>query len=161
MEITDKIFNKKIKPMFAKSAFCSIATVNKDGFAHVTPIGSVILHSKTKGVFFEKFTKNIPMNIEQNIYATMMCVDDGQWFWLKSLITGHFKKPPAIRLVIKFGDLRKESNGEGGIFKRKVNLFKRTKGYKLLWSEMSEIREFEIIDYKPVFIGKMTSQQFS
>ena len=161
MKITDEMFKKKIIPMFAKSKHCSIATVNTDGFAHVTPIGSVILHSKSKGVFFEKFTKNIPLNIEQNKLATIMCVDSGRWFWLKSLVSGKFKKPPAMRLVIKFGNLRKESNGEGDIFKRKVNIFKRTKGYKLLWSEMSEIREFEIIDYKPVYIGKMTSEQFA
>lgn len=160
MKMTDEIFNKKIKPMFAKSTFCSIATVNSDGFAHVTPIGSVYLKDKNNGVFFEKFTKNIPANIEQNKIATIMCVDDGRWFWLTSLVKGSFKKPPAIRLVIKFGELRKEKGGEGQIFKRKVNIFKYTKGYKQLWSEMSEIREFEILEYKPVFIGKMTSEQF-
>ncbi|MCF6288516.1 MAG: pyridoxamine 5'-phosphate oxidase family protein [Proteobacteria bacterium] len=160
MKITDEIFNKKIKPLFAKSTFCSIATINSDGFAHVSPIGSVILHDKSHGVFYEKFTKNIPQNIKTNQLATIMCVNDGKWFWLKSLLKGKFKSPPAIRLVVKFGELRKEQDKEGKIFKRKVNIFKATRGYKILWSEMSDIREFEIIDYKPVYISSMTSEQF-
>ena len=161
MKISDTQFKKKIKPLFAQSSFCSIATVNDEGFAHITPIGSIILKSKSKGIFFEKFTKNIPANINKNKMATIMCVNDGKWYWLKSLIKGKFNTPPAIRLVVKFGELRKEQKDEGNIFKRKVSIFKHTKGYKLLWSEMSHVREFEILDYKPVFISKMTSEQFS
>ena len=160
MKITDEIFKQKIKPLFAQSTFCSIATISSEGFAHISPIGSVILHNKSRGVFYEKFTKQIPENIKSNQLATIMCVNDGKWFWLKSLLKGKFKSPPAIRLVVKFGELRKEDNKEGKIFKRKVNIFRATKGYKLLWSEMSEIREFEIIDYKPVYISTMTKEQF-
>jgi hypothetical protein len=160
MKITDDIFNRKIKPLFAKASFCSIATVNEHGIAHVSPIGSVILHSKSKGIYFEKFSKSIPRNVKRNKMATIMCVNDGKWYWLKSLFKGQFKSPPAIRLVVKFGELRAENKGEGQIFKRKVNIFKGTRGYKLLWSEMSHIREFEIIDYKAVYIGEMTKNQF-
>lgn len=160
MKITDEIFNQKIKPLFAKSTFCSIATINSEGFAHVSPIGSVILYDKSHGVFFEKFSKKIPENIKINQLATIMCVNDGKWFWLKSLLKGKFKTPPAIRLVVKFGALREEKKEEGKIFKRKVNIFKATKGYQLLWSDMSHLREFEIIDCKPVYISSMTSEQF-
>jgi hypothetical protein len=161
MKITEEIFQTKIKPLIAKSTYCSIATINEEGIAHVSPIGSVILKSKSRGVFFEKFTKSIPNNIKTNTKATIMCVNDGRWYWLKSLILGKFKSPPAIRMLVKFGNLRDEDNSEGSIFKRKVSLFKFTKGHKLLWSEMSQIREFEIIDYKPVYIGNMTKEQFN
>lgn len=160
MKITNEIYNKKIKPLFAQSVFCSVATVTEDGLPHVSPIGSIVLLNKDKGMFFEKFTKSISKNTNENSYATIMCVNDGKWFWLKSLITGKFNKPPAIRLVVKIGKLREGTDNEGQIFKNKIKLFKKTKGYQMMWQEMSQIREFKIIDYKPVFIGKMTRDQF-
>ncbi|MBL4773151.1 MAG: hypothetical protein JKX98_06000 [Alcanivoracaceae bacterium] len=160
MKITEEIFNKKIKPLFARSLYSSIATVNEQGLAHVSPIGSVVLVSKDKGVYFEKFTKNIPLNVNTSQYATIMSVNTSKWYWLKSLIRGKFSTPPAIRIVIKLGQLRKEKENEGRRFKRKVSIFKRTKGYQMLWKDMSHIREFEVIEYKPVYIGQMTREQF-
>ncbi len=160
MKITEEIFQKKIKPLFAKSMFSSIATVNEKGHAHVSPIGSVVLLTKDHGVYFEKFTKNIPANIEQNDIVTIMSVNSGRWFWLKSLVKGQFNQPPAIRLVVKMGALKTAGAKEESIFKNKVAPFKWTKGYELLWKDMSMVREFEIIDYKPIFLGHMTSQQF-
>jgi len=160
MNITDEIYQQKIKPLFAQSTFCSVATVNDKGIPHVSPIGSIVLLNKTKGMFFEKFTKNVPKNTKNNSYATIMCVNDGKWFWLKSLIAGKFNKPPAIRLLVKMGKLRDCNEKEGSIFKNKVKLFKMTKGYKIMWKDMSQIREFEIIDYKPIFLSHMTSHQF-
>ena len=160
MKITNEIYNNKIKPLFAQSVFCSVATVTDEGLPHVSPIGSIVILNKDKGQFFEKFTKNVPKNTNKNPYATIMCVNDGKWFWLKSLISGRFKNPPAIRLVVKMGELREGTEKEGRIFKNKVKLFKKTKGYQMMWKDMSQIREFEIIDYKPVFIGHMTRDQF-
>jgi hypothetical protein len=160
MKMTNKIFNTKIKPMFARAMYSSIATVNEKGIPHVSPIGSVFLVDKNKGYYFEKFTKNIPANLKNNNFATIMSVNDGKWFWLKSLIKGAFKRPPAIRIVVKLGQLRKPKGNEGVTFKKRVNIFRLTKGYNLLWKDMSHIREFEIIEYKPVYISKMTSIQF-
>ncbi len=139
MKITDEVFENKIKPLIAQSTYCSIATVTKDGNPHVTPIGSVIMKTKEKGVFFEKFTKSIPVNIMKNNLATLMFVNDGRWFWLKSLFKGSFESPPAIRVLVKFGDLREEKDGEGKVFKRKVKIFSFTKGHKRLWSDMSHV----------------------
>jgi hypothetical protein len=160
MKITDELFNQKIKSLFAKAMFTSVATVTEEGMPHVSPIGSVFLINKDKGFYFEKFTKNVPKNTEHTPYATLMSVNVSKWFWLKSLLKGQFKTPPAIRLLVKLGELRQESDQEASVFKRKVSIFKWTKGYDLMWKEMAMIREFEIIDYKPVFIGKMTKAQF-
>ena len=153
MKITDEIYNKKIKPLFAQSVYCSVATVTEEGLPHVSPIGSIVLLNKNKGQFFEKFTKNIPKNTMQNSYATIMCVNDGKWFWLKSLIKGQFKNPPAIRLFVKMGALREATEKQGQIFKNKVKLFKKTKGYQMMWQDMSLIREFEIIsiEFKKIY----------
>jgi uncharacterized pyridoxamine 5'-phosphate oxidase family protein len=160
MKITDEVFKNKIKPLFAKAMFTSVATATEEGRPHVSPIGSVFLLNKDKGFYFEKFTKSIPKNSKHTPYATLMSVNVSKWFWLKSLLKGQFKSPPAIRLLVKLGELREKSNHEASVFKRKVSLFKRTKGYDLMWKDMSLIREFEIVEYKPVFIGKMTKGQF-
>lgn len=161
MKITDKIYKNKIKPLFAKAMFTSVATVTEDGMPHVSPIGSVFLLNKDKGFYFEKFTKSIPKNSQHTPYATLMSVNVSKWFWFKSLFKGQFQTPPAIRLLVKLGELREGSDKEASTFKRKVSLFKRTKGYNLMWKDMSMIREFEIVDYKPVVIGKMTKEQFN
>lgn len=161
MEINNQLFNYKIKPLFSQAVFCAVATVNNEGYPHVTPIGSVVLKDKSSGWFFQKFTKNIPLNVAHCQYATIMAVNDGKWFWLKSLLSGQFKKPPAMRLLVKLGKLRPATEAESLKFKRRVNIFKRTKGYAMMWQDMAEIREFEIIKYKPVYIDKMTRHQFN
>ncbi len=160
MKVDELMFKEKIKPVFSQAMFCSVATVNAEGMPHVSPIGSVVLNNSQSGWFFQKFTKNIPLNAEHCEYATIMAVNSSRWFWLKSLLKGAFKQPPAMRILVKLGQVRPATEKEGGKFKRRVNIFKRTKGYDMMWKDMSHIREFEIIEYKPVFIGKMTKNQF-
>ncbi len=160
MKVNDQLFKDKIKPLFSQAVFCSVATVSAEGMPHVTPIGSVVLKDKNNGWFFQKFTQNIPNNSQHCEYATIMAVNDGRWFWLKSLLKGQFKTPPAMRLLVKLGELRPATEAESQKFKRRVKPFKHTKGYAMMWQDMAEIRAFEIIEYKPVFIDKMTSQQF-
>jgi hypothetical protein len=160
MKINDDVFNKKIKPLFANAVFTSVATVNAENQPHVSPIGSVYMLNKNKGFYFEKFTKNIGKNATQNSLATLMSVNVGRWYWLKSLLTGQFKTPPAIRILVKLGELRDGTESEMKLFQRRVSLFKKTKGYDKLWKEMSMVREFTVIEYKPVYIGPMTKEQF-
>jgi len=160
MQVTDQLFKQKIKPLFSHAVFCSVATVSAEGMPHVTPIGSVVLKDKSCGWFFQKFTKNIPLNAEHCEFATIMAVNDGKWFWLKSLFKGQFKNPPAMRMLVKLGSLRPASEAESQKFKRRVRLFKYTKGHTMMWQDMADIREFEIIEYKPIYIGQMTGKQF-
>lgn len=161
MKITNAVYKNKVKPLFSQAVFCSVATVNQQGQPHVTPIGSVVLTDKNSGWFFQKFTKNIPQNADHCQYATIMAVNDGKWFWLKSLIKGQFNHPPAMRILVKLGQLRPATEAESQKFKRRVSVFKHTKGHAMMWQDMANIREFEIIDYKPVYIGQMTAQQFA
>lgn len=160
MKIDEVMFKKKIKPVFSQAMYCAVATVNQEGLPHVTPIGSVVLNNSRSGWFFQKFTKNIPLNADHCEFATIMAVNSGRWFWLKSLLKGQFKKPPAMRILVKLGDVRPAKEVEATKFKNRVKLFRRTKGYDMMWKDMSHIREFEIIEYKPVFIGQMTQRQF-
>ena len=161
MKMNEQLFKRKIKPLFSQAVFCSVATVNTEGIPHVTPIGSVVLKNKNSGWFFQKFTKNIPKNADHCEYATIMAVNAGKWFWLKSVLQGRFKQPPAMRLMVKLGKYRPATQAEGQKVRRRVSIFKRTKGYQMMWQDMSDIREFEIIEYKPIYIGQMTHQQFN
>lgn len=160
MQVTEDLFKHKIKPLFTQAVFCSVATVNADGMPHVSPIGSVVLKDLQSGWFFQKFTKRIPQNAETCQFATIMAVNDGKWFWLKALLRGQFKQPPAMRILVKLGELRPATEVEAQKFKRRVRIFKHSKGHAMMWQDMANIREFEIIEYKPVYIGKMTSDQF-
>ena len=160
MQVDVPLFKNKIKPLFTQALYCSVATVRADGMPHVSPIGSVVLTDHQRGWFFQKFTKNIPKNAVQCEYATIMAVNAGRWFWLKSLFKGGFKSPPAMRLQVKLGALRSGDDTEIEKFQRRVSLFKRTRGYDLMWKDMSQVREFEIIGYEPVYIGAMTAKQF-
>lgn len=160
MKINEQLFKQKIKPLFSQAMFCSVATVDPDGIPHVSPIGSVVLEDKNQGWFFQKFTKNIPINTIGSEYATIMAVNDNKWFWLKSILKGRFKQPPAMRILVRLGQLKPASEQQSKKFRRRVGLFKRTKGYRMMWQEMSDVREFEIIEYRPVYIGAMTAAQF-
>ncbi len=160
MQIDDRLFKDKIKPLFSQALFCSVATVNAEGQPHVSPIGSVVLKDKSTGWFFQKFTKGIPANADHCDYASIMAVNAGRWYWLRALLRGQFNAPPAMRLVVKLGQLRAATDAEALKFKRRVSVFRHTKGHAMMRRDMAKIREFEIVDYKPVYIGQMTGQQF-
>jgi len=57
---------KQIKSLFKNSFNSSfhfaIASVTEKGEPHVTPIGSLILGKPGYGIYFEKFTKQLPSN---------------------------------------------------------------------------------------------------
>ena len=89
---------------FASCSHYAIASVDKDGTPHVTPIGSLMLTEPGKGIYFEKFTSQLPKNYRHNPNITVLAVNSGRWFWLKSLLSGKFKQTPAIRLIGTAGE---------------------------------------------------------
>ncbi len=160
MRVDETLFKEKIRPLFARATHCAIATVNADGTPHLTPIGSVVLESPERGWFFQKFTQRIPRNAEQCDVATIMAVNDRRLFWLGSLLKGRFAQPPAMRLKVRLGALQDASEAQARRFQKRVALFRGTRGHQLLWSQMSQVRSFEIIEWLPVHIGPMTATQF-
>ncbi|MFC3192874.1 pyridoxamine 5'-phosphate oxidase family protein [Marinicella sediminis] len=160
MQVNDQLFLEKVKPLFSQAVYCSVATVDEAGEPHVSPIGSVVLKDKGSGWFFQKFTKSIPKNAVSCEYATLMAVNDGKWFWLKSLFKGRFNQPPALRIKVRLGVLRDATEDEMARFQRRVKPFRWTRGHALMWQDMAQVREFEIIEYLPVYIGQMTAVQF-
>lgn len=146
--------NTGIKNLFKKSLFCSISTITSDGLPHCSPIGSVVLRDNTGGYFIEMFTKSFK-NQEGN-KAVIMVVNSSLIFWLKSLVQGRFDSPPATRLLVTLHARREIKEDESALFKRRVNIFKRLKGHKLMWSSANFVRPYTIDKIIPVSLGKMT-----
>ena len=149
-----KIFNDS----FRSSFHFSIATINKDGSPHITPIGSLILGKAGSAIYFEKFTQKIPINGNENKKICVLAVNSGKLFWLKSLLFGGFSKPPAIRLYGKLGNRRKATEKEIKLWQKRVKSVSFTKGHKLMWVNMKTVRELSFDQVEPVQMGEITRQ---
>ena len=149
------------KKSLASSFHFSIASVNESGEPHVTPIGSLILGSPAQGIYFEKFTKNLPQNYTNNKNICILAVNSSKWFWLKSLMVGRFKNPPAVRLHGIVGDLREATEKEVALWNKRVKIFSFSKGHALIWRDMSMVRDIEFTKIEPVHFGGMTRNSWS
>lgn len=150
----------KIKKIFRasfKSSFhYAVASVNKNGEPHVTPIGSLILGEPGRGIYFEKFPINLKNNLTTNNHVCVMAVNSSKWFWLKSLFLGRFTTPPAVRLRGVVGEARDATETELILWQRRVRSVRSSKGHALMWAGMSKVREIEFTEIEPVYIGEMT-----
>ena len=134
----------------------SLATVNPDGSPHITPIGSVVLRDDKTGFYCERFSRNIPLNLQFNPRVCVMVVNNGKLFWLKSLFRGRFDSPPGIRLMGKAGEKRKGTDQELAQWQKRVKPFRKLKGYGLLWKDLKDVRDIYFHDFEPVHVGVMS-----
>lgn len=141
---------------FRSSLHYSIATVAENGEPHVTPIGSLILGKPGEGFYFEKFTRHLPQNIANNSRVCVLAVNSSRWFWVKALLGGKFALPPAVRLHGTAQELRPATEYEVALWLKRVNSFRFTKAYKLMWSDMHMVRVIKFDRIEPVHIGQMT-----
>ncbi|MBD1581993.1 pyridoxamine 5'-phosphate oxidase family protein [Pseudoalteromonas sp. S16_S37] len=148
------------KATLQSSLHFSIASVDKHGLPHITPIGSLMLghlaEGQGHGCYFEMFTKNMSSNIDHNSTVCILAVNSSKWFWLQSLIKGRFYAPPAVRLLAQVGPLRKASDAEIQRWQKRVKPLSFSKGHRLMWRSMSHVRDVTVTEIKPVKIGKMT-----
>jgi len=148
---------KVFRNSFSSSFHFAIASVNSDGSPHVTPIGSLLLDKATQtGVYFEIFTTQLRRNIETNPNICVLAVNSGIRFWLKSLLFGRFSKAPATRLYGVAGKRREARPTEVQRWKKQTGYLKRFKGYKLLWGNLTHVREVKFHRVESVKMGKMT-----
>jgi len=159
MELSNNwpLIKQIVKDAFNTSSHYSIATVNKQGEPHITPIGSLILGETGQGFYFEKFTQQLPINYQHSRKVCVMAVNSGLGFWLKSLLKGKFQRPPALRLYGEVGELRQASEKELALWQKRVKSARFTKGHKLMWRDMSMVRDITFTRVEMVKIGKMTS----
>ena len=156
---------EEVKSLFKKSFRSSfhfaIATVTDNGEPHVTPIGSLILGKPGHGFYFEKFPQHLPRNLGSNKQICVLAVNSGRWFWLKSLIGGRFKSPPAVRLYGVVGDLREATDTEIALWQKRVKLVSFSKGHAMIWKSMSMVRDIKFTSIEPVQIGEMTRNSWN
>ena len=151
---------RHIKSLVKNSLYCSIATVNQND-PYCSPVGSVYLENETQGYYLEMFTRSVSRAQPENSTGCIMAVNTSMLFWLKSLFKGKFETPPAVRLIVKFGELRESTAIEQQRFKKRVKLFRRLKGHQILWSNPGHVREFTIESVVPVSLGKMTRADYA
>lgn len=151
---------KAIKKLFARSFTSSfhyaIASVDRNGEPHVTPIGSLILREPGHGFYFEEFPRQLPSNLENNKQVCVLAVNSGTWFWLRALFGGRFVTAPSIRLYGTAGELRAATAEETGLWQRRINPLRWSKGYALIWKDMKMVRDIHFTRVEPVSIGEMT-----
>ena len=157
MEKNWKLIKETFNQALESSSHCALATVNEDGSPHLTPIGSVILGKVGHGLYFEKFTTNMPNNFKHNKQVCVLAVNSSKWLWIKAILLGRFSSPPAMRLVGKVGEPRAATEREIKLWQKRVGGASWTKGYALMWSEMSMVRDIYFTQAKPIHIGKMTA----
>ena len=151
---------QEIKQLFRssfKSSFhFAVSTITDNGEPHVTPIGSLILGEPGEGVYFEKFTKQLPKNIRLSNRVCVLAVNSSMLFWIKSLLKGRYEIPPAVRLYGEAKELRPATEQEVALWRKRVRSVSFTKGHKLMWSSMNMVREIKFDRVEPVNIGRMT-----
>jgi hypothetical protein len=135
----------------------AIATVNEDGSPHVTPIGALFLRDNQTGFYFEENPKKMPANLKLNSRVCILAVNADMLFWGKALLEGKFNSPPAVRLSGTVGRQRSATRAEIAAWQEKIAIAKGTKGYEILWSHFSHVRDITFDSFEPVVVGEMTA----
>ena len=159
MEINDKQWaqiRKIFQNAFNSSFHFAIATVNKDGFPHVTPIGSLMLGDNRKGFYFEEYTSNLTRNLQHKKRVCVMAVNSSTWSLLKSFFRGRITTPPGVRLMGTATERREATEQEMNQFKKRFRMYRMFKGYDLVWGKLRYVREIHFDAYEPVRIGALT-----
>ncbi len=135
----------------------AIGSVTAEGHPHVSPIGSFRLLEGYRGSFFELFAAGLGRNLDANPAVTVLAVDSGRLFWLRSLVKGRFERMPAARLTGYALPRREATDHDRERWARQVRYAKWTKGYDLLWRPENAkwVREIQFERYEPVRIGAM------
>jgi len=151
----------KIRTHFSKSfATClhvSIASVNTENNPTSTPVGSLFLNKDQSGFYFEKYVTKLPTNAHFNKKICVLGVNSGKLFWIKSLFTLKFSKPPAIKLYGELGDQKPATDTQVSALKKRMKATSRLKGHKYLWGDVQFVREINFTKVEKINLGKMTT----
>lgn len=143
---------------FRSSLHFAVASVGPDGAPHVTPIGSVLLSTPGRGIYFEVFTRGLPHNVQRDARVCVLAVDSGRWRWLRAFTTGRFSTPPALRLHGRIvGESRPPTAEELAQWQRRVGPLRHLRGYSLLWGHLESVRDIQFDRADPIALGVMTA----
>lgn len=148
---------QSIRSTVARAGFCAVASINADGSAHLTPIGSVWLEKEPgKAMLFQRFTRQLPDNALRDERICLLATRNDAWFWIKALILGRFAAPPGVRIYARLGPPRPARPEEIARFHGRMKLFRWTRGFRLLWADLRVARDLHIEAVRPVVIGPMS-----
>ena len=149
-----------IQMVFQQSLLSSlhyaIATVNRDGSPHVTPIGALFLRENKTGFFFDLYSVSMSGNLERDQRVSILAVNSDASYWQASFLIGRCETPPAVRLLGTVGPKRDATEQEVGMWRKHVEFARGMKGYDLLWGNMRFVRDIYFDAFEPVDMGEMT-----
>ncbi|WP_166906026.1 pyridoxamine 5'-phosphate oxidase family protein [Mycobacterium sp. DL440] len=123
----------------------AIASADADGSPTITPIGTIFLREDCTGFYFDQYTERLAENLDINPHVCVMAVDGGRAFWLRSLLTGRFRKAIGVRLYGTAGPRRPATPDELNEVHKRVRLMRATRGGRTLWSDFSHVRDLTFI----------------
>ncbi len=135
----------------------SVASVDKQGYPHITPIGSLILRDDYTGFYFEELPTQLPDNLKECRHVAVMALNSDQSYWTNALVSGKFETYPGIRLMGKALERREASDKEIDVWQQKVKFAHGLKGHDILWRNMKMVRDIEFTSVRPVECGQMTA----
>jgi len=149
---------KSARDTVIRAGFCAVASVNADGSPHLTPIGSLWLEKEPgRATMFQRFTRRLPENADREERVCILATRNDAWFWLRALWRGRFDALPGVRLIARLGPPRPAKPEEIARFHDRMGLFRRTRGFRMLWQDLRVARDVSIEAVLPVQIGAMTS----
>ena len=141
-----------IKDVFSKAQqanmHANIASVSSEGIPNITPIGTVFLNNDGTGFLFDAFSQQLAENLTQNKNVCISAVNSSKLFWLSSFIKGQFTSYPGVRLYAELGELRPATEDEKLRVNTRIQALKWTQGSKLIWSDFTHVREFNVNNYR-------------
>jgi hypothetical protein len=149
--LIQKIFDAGIK----SSKHCAIASVDRHGAPHVTPIGFIFLRDDRTAFYFEQYTRALPDNFAHNKAVCLMVVNSGLRFWFQSLLVGKFSSHPGVRLHGEVGDARPARPAELATLQERIGGARSLKGSKLIWSGLQTVRDIRITGVSAVRYPRM------
>ncbi|PIE67035.1 MAG: pyridoxamine 5'-phosphate oxidase [Deltaproteobacteria bacterium] len=138
------------------SRFYTFATINPDGSPHVAPYASLVLNDDCTGFYSDVFPNQMSRNLKADPRICIVAVRMGFGLWFKAIFSGRFIGWPGIRLYGTVGPSRKGTTKEIDRWRRRMKRFKRMKGYKILWADVSTVRDIQFQRFEPVHLGTMT-----
>lgn len=140
----------------------AIASVDADGGPTITPIGTVFLRDDCTGFYFDQYAERLSENLDRNPRVCVMAVDSGSVFWLRSLLTGRFRKAIGVRLYGTAGPRRPATPDELNEVHKRVGLMGATRGGRMLWSDFSRVRDLTFTESRmvryPVMMAEIDSR---
>ncbi len=134
-----------------RTLFATAAVSTSDG-VRLFPIGSLRIKEDGTATYFEIFARPVP----EGSSITFLAVTINPVFWIRSLLSGRFAYPPALRLEGSVGPQRMATEEERQGWFRKMKWLLKTPGGKLLWSNPKTLRTLMFSRAEPVRVGQMS-----